>query len=48
MQKYKLKIFDSLDTFFEEVKKRVAARCEALKEEYKQIESREKRRLKNR
>ena len=48
MQKYKLKTFESLDSFFEEVKKRIVARCEALKEEYKQIESREKRRLKNR
>ena len=37
-----------MDIFFDEIKKRVVARCEALKEEYKQIEGREKRRLKNR
>ena len=48
MAKHKAQIFDQLDTFFELVKKRVAQRCEDLKEEYKQIEAREKRRLKYR
>jgi hypothetical protein len=35
MQKFRQKTFDSMDIFFDEVKKRVVARCEALKEEYK-------------
>ena len=48
MAKHKAQIFDQLDTFFELVKKRVAQRCEDLKEEYRQIEAREKRRLKYR
>ena len=48
MTKHKAQIFDQLDAFFELVKKRVAQRCEDLKEEYKRIEAREKRRLKYR
>lgn len=48
MNKHKLKTFDQLDTFFDAVKKRVTERCDQLKEDYKKIEAREKRRLKNR
>ena len=48
MAKHKVQIFEQLDSFFDLVKKRVEKRCEDLKEEYKKIEAREKRRLKYR
>lgn len=48
MKEHQQKTFENIDLFFEEVKKRVEARCETLKEDYKKIEGREKRRLKNR
>lgn len=48
MQRHRQKTFDSMEGFFEELKKKIASRCDALKEEYKLIEGREKRRLKNR
>ena len=48
MGKHKVQIFEQLDSFFDLVKKRVEKRCEDLKEEYKKIEAREKRRLKYR
>ena len=48
MQRHRQKTFDNMEGFFEELKKKITSRCEALKEEYKLIEGREKRRLKNR
>ena len=48
MAKHKVQIFEQLDSFFDLVKKRVEKRCDDLKEEYKKIEAREKRRLKYR
>ncbi len=48
MKDHQAKTFESIDTFFEGLKKRVEARQEQLKNDYKQIEGREKRRLKNR
>lgn len=48
MAKHKDQTFKQLDDFFDFVKKRVEKRCEDLKEEYKKIEAREKRRLRSR
>ena len=48
MAKHKVQIFEQLDNFFDLVKKRVEKRCEDLKQEFKKIEAREKRRLKYR
>ena len=48
MIKNKEQTFKQLDDFFDFVKKRVEKRCEDLKEEYKKIEAREKRRLRSR
>lgn len=44
---YRGQIFDKIDAFFDEVVKRAGERRERLKTEYKQIESKEKRRLKS-
>jgi len=48
MTKHKSLVFEQIDAFFELVKKKVERRCEDLKHEYVRIESREKRRLKQR
>ena len=48
MIKNKEQTFKQLDDFFDFVKKKVEKRCDNLKEEYKKIESREKRRLRSR
>ena len=48
MQKHKTLVFEQIESFFDIVKKRVEKRCEDLKNEYLQIEAREKRRLKYR
>jgi len=43
----KIEIFAEIDKFFDEMHTKVEARREGLKAEYSQIETREKRRLKN-
>ena len=48
MNKHKDQTFKQLDDFFDFVKKKVEKRCEDLKNEYKRIEAREKRRLRSR
>jgi len=48
MTKHKEQTFKQLEDFFDFVKKRVEKRCDDLKEEYKKIEAREKRRLRSR
>ena len=48
MASHKTLIFEQIESFFELVKKKVERRCEDLKQEYIRIESREKRRLKQR
>ena len=48
MGNHKTLVFDQVDSFFDLVKKKVEKRCEDLKQEYLQIEAREKRRLKYR
>lgn len=48
MVRHKEQTFKQLDEFFDFVKKRVEKRCDDLKEEYKKIEAREKRRLRSR
>lgn len=48
MTKHKKDTFTQIDQFFELVQKRIEQRKEELKEAYKQIELREKRRLRSR
>lgn len=48
MKDHQSKTFEQIDAFFESIQKRVEQRQEQLKTDYKQIEGREKRRLKNR
>ena len=48
MARHKTLVFEQIEAFFELVKKKVERRCEDLKQEYIRIESREKRRLKQR
>lgn len=47
LSKNKIAINDQIDKFFDELLQKVEQRREALKTEYAQIETREKRRLKN-
>ena len=42
IKNYKLKTFDSLENFFEQIKKRVIERCEQLNDDYKKLEARKK------
>lgn len=48
MVQYQKSVFEQIDSFFEQLKKRLSERQESLKEDYKKIEGREKRRLKGR